>query len=118
MLKTAQILSRAMLILGVLVALTPCGLCQGAMEKPSSACSMKSMAGKMDCCNHKSKSSSPLCKVMNQSSTAAVSHGLDSVSVSVASLVLPLVEVQARVFSLQSTTFDTSPLRAPLALRI
>jgi len=115
--KAFQFLSRITLILGVLVALTPCGICHGAMDKASPTCSMKSMSGKMACC-HKGKSSNPLCKVMDQSSTIAVSHGLAVAHASVVSFASPLAATPSEVSLSTSAVFDTSPFRAPLSLRI
>lgn len=115
--QALKILNRMMLILGVLVALTPCGLCQGAMDKSSAPCSMRSMAGKMDCC-HKSKPAGPLCKAMGQHSTAAVSHGLQAVPGPVLSFVSLLAVVFAGESASSSTPIDTSPHRALLPLRI
>src|SRR5258708_3301383 len=104
--KTFLLLSRITLMLGVLVALTPCGICRGSMEKASQACSMTHLSGKMDCC-HKGKQSSPLCKVMDQSSTVSVLHGLETVSAPVVSFVSPLVATLTRVCFLSSTAVDT-----------
>ncbi|HJT24178.1 MAG TPA: hypothetical protein VJ873_06350 [bacterium] len=112
-----SILSRFVLALGVLVALTPCGVCHGSMGKASPACSMKSMSGKMDCC-HKGNPASPICKVMDQASTAAVSHGLEAVPAPVVSFAFNLAAMPAQVSVSVSAPLDTSPLRAPLALRI
>src|SRR5581483_8143316 len=81
-------LSRVLLIAGVLVALTPCGICHQGMGQGSTACSMKHMSGKMDCC-HKSKPASPLCKVMDQSSTVTAVKSLDAAQVQVTLLLPP-----------------------------
>jgi hypothetical protein len=51
--------------MGLLLALTPCGLCHASSMSQSSTCSMAHM-GNMKCCqNHKSHSL--LCQVMDQS---------------------------------------------------
>jgi len=78
--KTLSLLYRMLLIAGVLVALTPCGLCQKGMSASTQACAMAHMSGKMDCC-HKAKSSSPLCKVMDQSSVSVSPAHLDAPAV-------------------------------------
>lgn len=115
--KALLFISRFMLTLGVMVALTPCGLCQAAMEKPAQACAMKPVSGKMDCC-HKNKQASPICKAMGQSSTAAVSHGLDLAVVPVVAFASSLEAMPSRVVLSIPVVLDTSPLRAPLSLRI
>ena len=115
--KMISLISRTALILGVLVALTPCGVCHGNMERSSSTCSMKHMSGKMDCC-HKNKPVSPLCKVMDQSSTVSVAKNLATGPVVVAQpFVFPTLLVVGTIHS-SSVVLDTSPFRAPLSLRI
>jgi hypothetical protein len=117
MLKPFQILNRIALILGVLVALTPCGICHGAMDKSSKTCSMTSMPKGMDCC-HKGKQANPLCKIMDQSSTAAAPQILVSAPVLVVSFVSPLPTSMERVSFPHLFQLDTSPFQAPLSLRI
>jgi hypothetical protein len=110
-------LSRVLLIAGVLVALTPCGICHQGMGQGSTACSMKHMSGKMDCC-HKSKPASPLCKVMDQSSTVSAAKNISAVPAQVhapvAAPVLVFIGASVKPF----VVLDTSPFRAPLSLRI
>jgi len=116
-----RLMNRTVLMLGVLVALTPCGICKNAVMAGSSelkACSAMPMNGPQDCCRSQ-KSREPFCKAMDQSSVAPVSHGtlmaaMPSVSaVSVATL-LPL-QVCA-VPSVQ--VVSSSPPRGTLSLRI
>ncbi|HVZ79338.1 MAG TPA: hypothetical protein VHE12_00905 [bacterium] len=112
-----KVLNRALLIAGVLVALTPCGFCHQAMGSTATACSMKSMSGQMDCC-HKSKPVSPLCKVMDQSSMVSAGHSLAPAPVVVVHPFVVPSFVPAGVPFHPSTPIDTSPFRAPLSLRI
>lgn len=116
MFKILVVLNRMLLVAGVLVALTPCGVCHKDMG-PASACSMKHMTGKMDCC-HKSKPASPLCKIMDQSSTVSVAKHVAPVSTVAVHFFAAPVLVALRTVSVPSFQLDTSPFRAPLALRI
>lgn len=117
--KIVQIINRAILILGVLVALTPCNACQrGTVQKRMDmSCPMSIKAGGMGCCHH-GKESSPLCKTMNQSSTQVSSHGLDVVSMPVFTIASSPAATLIALPSPPSVLIDTSPQRAPLSLRI
>ena len=116
--KLLSLISRITLVLGVMVALTPCNACQqGGVAQGMMHCPMALKAKGMNCCQSK-KSPSPICKVMNQSSTAAVSHGLDLGATSVVGFVLPLTVSPSRVVFAAVFPADTSPCRAPLSLRI
>ena len=117
MFKPFSILSRIALIAGVLVALTPCGICHQGMSQGSTACSMKHMSGKMDCC-HKNKPVSPLCKVMDQSSTVTAAKSLAAAPVQVHALITAPALVFIGATVKPSVVLDTSPFRAPLSLRI
>lgn len=115
MFKFFSTLSRMVLIAGVLVALTPCGVCHRV--EAAKACSMKSMSGKMNCC-HKGQQPSPLCKAMDQSTTVESAKALDAVPApSLVPVVAPAFLVAAVVVS-PAVAVDTSPFRAPLSLRI
>src|ERR1700677_4327823 len=92
------------LILGVMVALTPCGICSAAAQtNPSQmkSCAMDDMSGMKCCQSSKSKSQSPMCKTMNQSSVAGAVHGSDLAVVPV------VLFVSADVFQ-SSKTFVSS----------
>ena len=115
--KTLILIHRIVLILGVLVALTPCGVCHKAEAAPTAMphCTMKHSAGH-DCCH--AKKASPLCQVMDQSSVPLSSVHVDNAVVQTASIELPALKVpQAAVFS-SSVLSSSPPLRGPLALRI
>lgn len=115
--KTLLIINRALLIAGVLIALTPCGVCHkaGVGSVAMAHCTMKHMAGH-DCC--RAKKASPLCQIMDQSSVSVPSVHLDHAVIQTVSIELPALKVsQAAVVS--STVLSSSPpLRGPLALRI
>jgi hypothetical protein len=115
--KVLSILNRMALIAGVLIALTPCGICHPGMGQGPSTCSMKTMSGKKDCC-HKEKHSSPLCKVMDQSSTVAAAKSLDAAPAQVSAPIAAPVLAFIGASVLPSVVLDTSPFRAPLSLRI
>ena len=117
MVRTLRSLLRTALILGVLVALTPCGLCHGDTGRSMSVCSMKSMTGHKDCC-HRSKPVSPLCKIMDQSTTTAPAKVLDATPAPVLTVAVVPALVLAGVVVPASVVPDTSPHRAPLSLRI
>ena len=117
MFKFLAALNRMVLVAGVLVALTPCGVCHKDMAQASSACAMKHMSGKMDCC-HKNKPVSPMCKIMDQSSTvSAADHSAPVPAKVVHPVVVPVLAFASAAAS-PSVVLDTSPFRAPLALRI
>ena len=106
-----------LLIAGVLVALTPCGLCQKGMDKPSQACSMTHMSGKMDCC-HKAKSTNPFCKVMDQSSLVAPSVHAAVPAIQAGRLFLPAFNVPKtfEVASLFFSACSSPPGHLPLRI--
>lgn len=118
--KTVEWLKRGLLVLGVIVALTPCGLCHASALPPVpqvKTCDMGAMDG-MKCC-HSTKPQSPFCKVMGQSSIAVSSHAANlavvpvmTTSLVVAFLLEPILSVPA--FGRSSA----SPPRGPLSLRI
>ena len=120
MFKLFTMLHRAILVVGVVVALTPCGLCQASQSSMGTSgptCHMDHGMAKDGCCHH-SKSQDPFCKIMNQSSVQVVSHGLEMIS-------MPIVQfasspmVMPKALPLTPLVFlDTSPQRAPLSLRI
>ncbi len=115
--KTLLTLNRVVLIVGVLVALTPCGVCQRSMGKASQVCSMTPMAGKMDCC-HKSKSPSPYCQVMDQTSVSVSPVHIDSAAVQAASIEIPAFQVAQAGFVASVVPSSSSPTQGFLALRI
>lgn len=94
--KTLSLLYRMLLIAGVLVALTPCGLCQKDKINSPQACSMMDMSGKMDCC-HKAKSTNPFCKVMDQSSLSVDSQHIVVPAISAGLLLLSAYSVPKTV---------------------
>ncbi|HEY5038381.1 MAG TPA: hypothetical protein VIJ93_04835 [bacterium] len=115
--KAVSLLNRIALILGLLVALTPCGFCNASSMSQMKACSMEHMDG-MKCC-HSKKSQSPLCKVMDQSSVASVSHGSGFVAVPVVSVSPANVFLSVRAFvSPAFRVSSASPPQGLLALRI
>lgn len=120
MLKLFAMLHRAMLVVGVIVALTPCGLCQASqpsMGMSAQTCHMDHGMAKDGCCHH-SKSQGPFCKIMNQSSVQVASHGLDLVAMPVVHFASSPAAMP-KVLPLPPLVFlDTSPQRAPLSLRI
>ncbi len=66
--KLFSILNRTVLVMGLLVALTPCGLCHGPAMSQTSACPMAHM-GNMKCCQGH-QAHNPLCKIMDQSTVS------------------------------------------------
>ena len=114
--KLLLIIGRLALILGVLVALTPCNACQKDAQGQVH-CTMAMKAHGMNCCHHP-KAPSPMCKAMDQVSTPAVSHGLDFSAVPAAPFTSPLVMFQTGAILSPAISVDTSPFRAPLSLRI
>jgi hypothetical protein len=116
--KTLLYLSRTALIVGVLVALTPCGFCKTASTATKTACSMEKMAGAHDCCQSK-KSRGPLCKIMDQSSIASVSKFTAPAERTVILTVASVRFSPAFVSAVPSThVVPTSPPRGPVVLRI
>ncbi len=107
-----------MLILGVLVALTPCNACQKGEAQGSQtvACHMSSAAHGMGCC-HGKKSPSPLCKVMDQSSLKASGVHFYAAVVPAISFAGAVTPVLRTVEASHQPLFDTSPPK-PLILRI
>jgi hypothetical protein len=65
--KLFLLLSRTLLLTGVLVALTPCGFCQKSQVEKSCALAC---AGDHACCQHKKTFS--VCPIMDQSSETGV----------------------------------------------
>jgi hypothetical protein len=118
--KTMEWLKRGFLVLGVVVALTPCGLCHASSQTNLSqvkTCDMGPMEG-MKCC-HAAKSQSPLCKIMGQSSVVSASHVSSLVVVPVVAAPLAVAFLPAPTFT--SSAFSrsfASPPRGPLSLRI
>jgi hypothetical protein len=112
------ILNRTILVMGLLLALTPCGVCRGTSMAQASVCPMKKM-GNMNCCSHcqSHKSHSPLCKVMDQSTLPVAGAHLNVADVpAVSYAVVPpsflrMANVSPKII------FDTSPPK-PLVLRI
>jgi hypothetical protein len=113
-------LKRGLLILGVVVALTPCGLCHASSQTGAMAmksCGMASMTD-MKCC-HSAKPQSPLCKIMGQSSVVSASHVSPLVVAPMVSAPLAVPSLSARGFiSAAVGRSFASPHRGPLALRI
>jgi len=75
--KISLLFSRMVLTLGVMVALTPCGICSTAAQAnmlSMKSCGMETMSGMKCCQSSKSKSQSPMCKTMNQSSVTPSVH--------------------------------------------
>jgi len=113
-------LKRGFLVLGVVVALTPCGLCHASSETGMTtmkSCHMASMSD-MKCC-HSGKTQSPLCKVMGQSSVVSVLHVAPLVVAPMVSAPLagPSLSVQGFISAAVGCSF-ASPHRGPLSLRI
>jgi len=114
-----MLLSRMVLIFGVLIALTPCGICSAAQAGSShiQTCPRSHMNGGHDCC-HSKKSQNSYCKAMDQASVAPVAKG--SVSFAKLSISTPVVLVLLPVQSIFNSfrVVSTSPPRGTLALRI
>ena len=120
--KAVLVLKQIFLILGVIVALTPCGFCHesaqagGSQMKP---CEMGSMSGMKCCQSSKSKPQSPLCKTMNQSSEAPAVHGLGLVAMPVISPTSANVFFLVEAFiSPAFSSFSASPPQGHFSLRI
>jgi hypothetical protein len=121
--KAVEVFKRAFLIFGVIVALTPCGICKSSSQAANSqmkSCEMGQMGGMKCCQSSKSKSQSPLCKTMDQSSEASTSNGSDLVAVPVISVVS--ADVFFLVKDVASPSFISSAYVSPpgrsLTLRI
>jgi hypothetical protein len=110
------------LVLGVMIALTPCGICSADAQTNLSqmkSCAVGDMSGMKCCQSSKSKSQSPMCKTMNQSSVAAAVHGLDLAVVPVVSLAVENIFLSAKTLvSFASIYSFASLLRRSLSLRI
>ena len=114
--KILILLNRMVLITGVLVALTPCGVCQkGAASTAMAHCTMGHKAGH-NCCH--SKKASPLCQVMDQSSVSVSSVQSDKAVIQTALIEIPALKVTQAVVISSSNFSSSPPLRGPLALRI
>jgi hypothetical protein len=103
------------LILGVLIALTPCGICSAAVSTSSApkACCMNHMQG--GCCH--SQKQEPYCKAMDQSSiVSAVQATVFAQPLVTALAVKTLISFQ--LYVVPSTVVSSSPPRGTLALRI
>ncbi len=113
-----SILNRTVLAMGLLVALTPCGLCHGSSMAQGSVCPMKNM-GNMPCCGHcqSHKSHSPLCKVMDQSTLPVAGAHLNVADVPAVSYAVVPPSIFRTVQVSPQLIFDTSPPK-PLVLRI
>ncbi len=114
---TLLFIHRIVLIAGVLVALTPCGVCHKAEAAPAvmAHCTMKHSTGH-DCCH--AKKASPLCQVMDQSSVPVHSVHLDHATIQTASAEFPALKVSQAVVVSSLALSSSPPLRGPLALRI
>lgn len=112
------ILHRTVLAAGVLVALTPCAICQVGSAGPMAqieGCPMNHSGGKEDCCHH-GKTQNSYCKAMNQSAVQAA-HA-PSVAVSPSSFsVLTMVSIEFQIASAFVPALDISPPRT-MVLRI
>jgi hypothetical protein len=118
--KISLFLSRMVLIFGVLIALTPCGICSAAVgtsSSPVKACCMSHMDGSQGCC-HSKKTQEPYCKAMDQASVVPALHG--TVLTAKPSVVAAAVQtlVSFRVCVIPSAVVSSSPPRGNLALRI
>lgn len=113
--KTLTLLHRVVLTLGVLVALTPCGICHNSSMGPMAHCTMKHAAGH-DCCH--AKKASPLCQVMDQSSVPASSAHLDNAVIQTAAIEIPALKIPQAAVVPSLVLSSSPPLRGPLALRI
>jgi hypothetical protein len=114
-------ITRFFLVLGVIIALTPCDICKNASMVHSSgmkSCCMMHMDGKQDCC-HSKKSQQPFCKAMDQSSVVPALHGtvLAVKPFAVAAVVETMLSVQVCAIPSFSAV-SSSPPRGTLALRI
>jgi len=120
--KAIDVLKRTFLIFGVIVALTPCGLCNASTQVGMSkmkSCDMGQMSGMKCCHTSKSNPQGPLCKTMNQSSVVPAVHGLDMVNVSVVSHASANVFLLAKAVVFPAlSSFSASPPRALFTLRI
>jgi len=111
-----SILHRMVLVVGVLVALSPCSVCQQATPAMKT-CSMTHMTGSMKCC-HQSKPMSPLCKIMNQSTVTPASVHAPVVTTTVAAVRIFQPPVLLAVnLSVVVPSFDSPPRSSPV-LRI
>src|SRR6185295_4578643 len=120
MVKTLQLISRFFLIAGVLVALTPCGLCHKttmvmAMNAGHSCCAPKTTSGSDHC---GSKARDPLCQVMDQSSILTSTVHVQAPVVEAVSIVFLQPMVMTSVSIQSFIPSGSSPPRGPLALRI
>ncbi len=119
--KSVRLFNRLVLTFGVLVALTPCGFCKnitGVGASKMSHCSMTKMDGQHNCCQSK-KSQSPLCKIMDQSSTASASKASVLAAKPVVSIVAVETLLSVRVCAVPSfRVVSASPPPGTLALRI
>ena len=113
--KIALLFNRVILMLGVIVALTPCGICNSAAMNQTSVCPMTHM-GNMKCCQAH-KSHSPVCKVMDQSSLPVSGVHLNVADIPVISFTAVLPSPSGMVSVSPQLLFDTSPPK-PLVLRI
>ena len=114
--KTLSLLYRMLLIAGVLVALTPCGLCQKSQMTVNFKSYCSSAKAVHNCCH--SKSRGPLCQIMDQSSTAVSPAALDVPAIQAAPVVFHVVTLVKRV---EASAFLTSSCSSPpglLPLRI
>ena len=116
-----RLFNRTVLIFGVLVALTPCGMCKNVANAGASKmahCSMAKMEGQHNCCQSK-RSQSPLCKIMDQSSTVSDAKASVLASMPVVSVVVVETLLPVRVCAVPSfRVVSASPPRGILALRI
>lgn len=115
--KTLQLLSRIVLTLGVLLALTPCSACQMDKMGPSSICHMAAKSGKMNCC-HPHKATPSFCKVMNQSTVSPSSAPAVTAAVPAVYSGIPVPRPVGTSFASSTSAACFSPPRGPLALRI
>lgn len=116
--KTLLYLGRTALILGVLVALTPCGFCKNMGVEKKATCAMTGMGTSHNCCQSQ-KPRSPFCKIMDQSSIASVSKFTAPADRPVLSTVASVSLSPAFVSTVPSShVISASPPRGPVVLRI
>ena len=108
--KFFSFLYRVVLVGNVLIALTPCVLCQGSMNSSSAkmeGCPMHHSGGAANCC-HPAKSQNAFCKAMSQSAVPAV-HAPDVSVSSLVSFVLSPYETELSPVSIFAFASDVSP---------
>ncbi|HET9870897.1 MAG TPA: hypothetical protein VFR02_10440 [bacterium] len=110
-------LNRMFLAAGLLVALTPCGLCHAAGPSAGmSACAMKASDCGKDCCH--SKQAPAACKAMDQSTLPATALSMKAPAAVAAPWTAPFRTACLAAGTPDRDLFGIPLPRAPLSLRI